>query len=1006
MPRPFNRLSLEEFAQLLARFPFRRRIDSVHMHHTWRPNHRQFRGLESIEAMYRFHTRDNGWSDIAQHITIDPDGMIWTGRDWNKSPASASGHNGNSISGPFMFEMIGDFDSGRDRFAGAQRATALEVIARVQMKFDLPVSSLRFHNQMSSKTCPGSSIDYEAFLEEVERRREEISAEESGRALRAGAEDRPFTDEESEVAGRVESLLQSLSRAGVEREDPPSAETGDDGMQEHEVYRLINEGLLVPLATAEDGAGGRSARSAGDLTPEMLSSLRPHVINLRQGQFSSEGKFSTSSDDVDAIFGEHLARALAEARDEGRKLRLLFFAHGGLTSESSGLRIAHRQVTWWKSNSVYPIYFVWETGFFEIIGQLLRSGQRRALEAARDIFDFTSDPLLEAAARRLGGVTIWSGMKRSAELSVAAGGGARYVARKLKEFCDANGGDVELHAMGHSAGSIFHAHFIPTALKLGAPRFRSMHFLAPAIRVDTFKELLASKVGDGAGIDHLTVFTMKKDWERADHCAHLYRKSLLYLIHHALEPESKTPILGLEESLRKDADLTRLFGLAGNSSSAGEVIWSKTEVQSGRNASTSASHGGFDEDAPTMSSAARRILGLDDTAQIEEFPKEVAAGRALDPWQDASDWEEELEEIAPRSVRARPKKSASSAASSAIPSTAHASSTASGASKDGRPDGAGGRRLALCVGINTYPTAPLAGCVADAEEWASTLGSLGFETTLLTNEQATYDSILSELSDLVTSSRAGDVIVFQFAGHGTTLADKNKDEIVKGMPGRDEALCPHDFAGGAFIVDDDVAEIFTRIPEGVNVTCFIDCCHSGTITRFAVGDSSNGQGRSRNERPRFIVATPEMESNHLGFRKSLGRSRSFTSRGPDSMREILFSACLQSEVAWENDGHGDFTTRATQILRSGANGMSNELFQQKVVEAFGANPRQHPDLDCAQDARGRGLLSPLTSQGLSNPVAGLQGAPSGGVSSGTSSREIEAIAQGFRTIADLLLKSR
>jgi len=1001
MPRPFNRLTPEEFIELLALFPFRRRIDSVHMHHTWRPKHSQFRGLESIEAMWRFHTQDNGWSDIAQHITIDPEGMIWTGRNWNQSPASAGGHNGNSISGPFMFEMIGDFDRARDPFAGAQRRTAIEVVARVQMKFNLPARSLRFHNQMSTKSCPGSSIDYEEFLSAVEARRAQIAEEATAEALRISAEDRPFSKEESELVGRVESLLESLSQVGAEREDPPSAESQDDGLEEHEVRLLTRKGLTAPAPPAEGLAEpeSRSARAATELTPEILSALRPHVINLRQGQFSSEGKFSTSASDVDAIFGEHLVRALAEARGAGRKLRLLFFAHGGLTSESSGLRIAHRQVRWWNSNNVYPIYFVWETGLFEILGQLLRSSQSRMLESSRDIFDFTSDPVLEAAARRLGGVSIWSGMKRSAELSVAASGGARYAARKLKDFYDANPGDVELHAMGHSAGSIFHAHFIPAALKLGVPAFQSLHFLAPAIRVDTFKELLAPKIGKG--IDHLTIFTMAKDWERADNTAQLYRKSLLYLIHHGLEPERKTPILGLEESIRKDADLTRLLGLAGNSSSSGEVIWSKTQVESGRNASTSSTHGGFDEDVPTMNSALRRILNIDDTADIEEFPKELSEERALGALQDASDWEEELEELAPLAARARPKRPASSAVSSPAPVVP----------KDGQPGAQGGRRRALCVGINTYPTAPLSGCVADAQEWAGTLGSLGFETTLLINEQATHDSILSALTELVTSSRAGDVIAFQFAGHGTTLTDKNRDEVVDGLPGRDEALCPYDFSTGAFIVDDDVAKIFTRIPEGVNLTCFIDCCHSGTITRFAVGDSAQGQGRGPSERPRFIVATPEMEKNHRAFRKGVAPTRSFALRGPDSMREVLFSACLQSEVAWENEGHGDFTARATRILKSGANGISNEQFQQKVVEAFGASPRQHPDLDCSEGARSRGLLVPLTSQGLAALPDGFQSAPSVdqaaiASASGNPSREIEAIAQGFRMIADLLLKPR
>ncbi len=114
MGRPFRQLTLSQFSQLLQSFQFTRQIDVVHMHHTWRPNRSMYKGLATIEAMYQFHTTVNGWSDIAQHISIAPDGTIWTGRDWNNPPASAKGFNGNNTHGPFMFEMIGDFDMGRD----------------------------------------------------------------------------------------------------------------------------------------------------------------------------------------------------------------------------------------------------------------------------------------------------------------------------------------------------------------------------------------------------------------------------------------------------------------------------------------------------------------------------------------------------------------------------------------------------------------------------------------------------------------------------------------------------------------------------------------------------------------------------------------------------------------------------------------------------------------------------------------------------------------------------
>ena len=44
MPKPFHQLTVEQFVELLEKFPFTRKIESVHMHHTWRPNHSQYNG--------------------------------------------------------------------------------------------------------------------------------------------------------------------------------------------------------------------------------------------------------------------------------------------------------------------------------------------------------------------------------------------------------------------------------------------------------------------------------------------------------------------------------------------------------------------------------------------------------------------------------------------------------------------------------------------------------------------------------------------------------------------------------------------------------------------------------------------------------------------------------------------------------------------------------------------------------------------------------------------------
>ena len=949
MPAPFHRLTLREFARILNQFPFTRRIDAIHIHHTWRPNHSQYKGHDSIVSMWRFHTQDNGWNDIAQHITIAPDGTIWTGRSWNQPPASAAGHNGNRSAGPFMFEMIGDFDHGHDRLEGEQRRVALGVVALVQQKFHLAPETLRFHNQMSTKSCPGNSLDYQEIVEAV--RALQASGEFAATFGTRGADNGPFGGDV--FASRT--VIEAVSRTLPMRDDPSDAEPDDDAMSGAQVHALF-EGVHTPPA-------GRGVRCDGGrpaaLPPETLNDLRPHVINLQQGQFSMDGQFATTPGDVDAIFDVYLPQALESARARKAPLRVVLYAHGGLVKESLGLQIAHKHVAWWQKNDVYPIYFVWESGLFETIGQLLRRAWQGVRGVTRDIFDFTTDPIIQELARALYGPQIWSGMQRSAERAVAEGGGALYMAQKLKAFCDQHQQEVpiELHAVGHSAGSIFHAHFIPTACDLGVPAFRSVHFLAPALRTDTFMERLIPRLGHG--IKSLALFTMSDSWERDDTCAQIYQKSLLYLVYHALERNPKTPLLGLDVCLRNDARLRQVFGLGGTRSDLGEVIWSPTLLEAGRSASRSVHHGDFDDDPPTMNSVLRRVLGADDNDPIQEFPRVSAGARGPSAWDEQVDWPGDLaflftpgvQSVAPILTPSPAPPAPPMSATSPVPSIPPVVSGASAR-----------RRRALCIGINQYPSAPLYGCVADAEAWQTTLRQLGFnDVTMLRDHQATRDAILKALTDLVTASRAGDVAVLQFAGHGTQLPDVSGDEAGGDSPGQDEAICPVDFARGAFVLDDDIGAIFTQIPPGVNVTCFIDCCHSGTISRFGVGvPSVSGAGR-QGLLPRFIPATPQMIDAHRLFRQNLGRQRTVGTRGLSEMQEVLFAACLSSEVAYEEAGHGDFTVRATRLLQAGLGRLTNEQFETQIMTEFGTGARQHPRLYCHPDAKGRGLLQPLSA---------------------------------------------
>ena len=683
------------------------------------------------------------------------------------------------------------------------------------------------------------------------------------------------------------------------------------------------------------------ARARGGLSVTDLATLRPHVVNLANGGFNRAGHFDTTARDVDEIFSTHLPRWVAE--HPGKPLRIVFWAHGGLVSETEGLGVARKHVDWWKRNGVYPIYFIWETGLFDALRSILQTVTAKLPGlGARDLWDYTTDPVVEAGARGLGGVKVWSAMKTNAAMCSAANGGATYVAQQFVKFCRGTNTPVEVHTVGHSAGSGFQSYFIPTLRTAGVTAVKSLQLLAPAIRVDAFKQTIAPLMGNG--IEALTMYTMRDRWEKEDSCVGVYHKSLLYLIHHALEATPRTPILGLDISVEADADLRSLFGLDGRGGARGNVVWSTTDVTTGNAASRSTTHGGFDDDPATMNSVAARILNV----QSAPVPYTADTSRALG-WPESVDWMRGVDVSALQAHHGGHKpKPVTQAGGGAAP--ASASTTTAALSKSS------GKRAALCVGIDKYP-APntLGGCVNDSMAWQQSLEKLNFTVTTLHDTQATHTAITRELRALVNGASAGDVIVFQYAGHGYQLADPDGDE----SDGKDEALVPIDFDSGAFVIDDEIREIFLTMREGVSLTCFLDCCHSGTATRFLMTNVSAGGGG----KARVLITDPrtrrDLWRKHQAFAAERA-SRAIATReivaDSSMIRWVSFAACRDRESALEHDGHGDFTKIATGIINAGIEGIQVSQFLERVLKEFGEARQQTPELDCLKGLESTQLL--------------------------------------------------
>lgn len=169
-------LTLEQLLAELDKYSYK----ELHVHHTYKPDHSDWNkrpdGLYWNQSMRNYHVNNRGWQDIGQHVTLLPNGKFVTGRDFGKTPASIQGYN----TGAFAVEMLGNFDIGHDKFDGVQK----EAMIGLARYFYNKGCYIRFHRENAPKTCPGSSIDKNQFMQEVENKKEEqIMADEFTRGI-------------------------------------------------------------------------------------------------------------------------------------------------------------------------------------------------------------------------------------------------------------------------------------------------------------------------------------------------------------------------------------------------------------------------------------------------------------------------------------------------------------------------------------------------------------------------------------------------------------------------------------------------------------------------------------------------------------------------------------------------------------------------------------------------------------------------------------------------------
>ena len=403
--------------------------------------------------------------------------------------------------------------------------------------------------------------------------------------------------------------------------------TYDDWLQNGVDVWVARLGVPVTLLNNESVAISNSP-AAKKSNAYSFSQLRPHIINIgNNGVLKTSGEYGNTEEEVKSIFENDFVNITKS----WKKKRLLLYAHGGLVSEANAIQRVADYRSQLLDAEVYPVSFVWNSDAWSTLTNILKEAVKKRkpegfLDAAKDFMLDRLDDMLEPIARSLTGKMQWDEMKENARLATTSTkGGIRlalqFVASLVKKYKK----DFELHLIGHSAGSIVLAHLVEylannkDGVSVG---IASCTLWAPACTVDLFNKTYLPSI-NSKDIKRFAVFNLTDTAENDDHCAHIYNKSLLYLVSNAFEDKVRipgiikdgTPILGMEKFIKKDA---RLSGLL-NVENGNLVLSPNAETKGSYKHANCTAHGGFDDDNATVTATLCRILNKENFSEGDAF---------------------------------------------------------------------------------------------------------------------------------------------------------------------------------------------------------------------------------------------------------------------------------------------------------------------------------------------------------------------------------------------------
>jgi hypothetical protein len=307
--------------------------------------------------------------------------------------------------------------------------------------------------------------------------------------------------------------------------------------------------------------------------------------------------------------------------------RIAIYAHGGLNSEAESLQRIRILAPYFEANGIHPLFISWKTSVLETLRDIIVDQMQRLPRPDTASWDRLRESVTDAVDRVIEIVAgpflkpVWSQMKQNAALSLEDGHGLKVLARALTQL-RASKPELEIHLVGHSAGSVLLGHLL-TQLGATGIGVASCALYAPACDFEFALQHYGTAIdSERLSLEHFHLYVLSDQRERQDSVGP-YRMSLLYLVSNALENYYRTPLLGLARALegRTEAGLREYW----HPDTVGQVrqwqqLWQRgpklLHIVTAPQLSTGtlgplikAAHGSFDNSAEAINMTLSEILG-------------------------------------------------------------------------------------------------------------------------------------------------------------------------------------------------------------------------------------------------------------------------------------------------------------------------------------------------------------------------------------------------------------